>query len=144
MQSINWDKTDSTPTEDIKRGMEIMHPHRTIAHDCHEQARIDRSKALLENAARHEMTLGKFCSYLGRLNSAWEAGGGFEGARERLKFAESFLAEQKRQKNAKTLSQCWDDLRKATRWVDFVWWSMEIIKKILKALTRITNKSTGA
>lgn len=103
--------------------------------DTYKQIRINKRNTMIKDAERRRMTLEEFQSYLAYLKDAREAGGGFEGAKERLKFAESLLAKQKAQRETmidKTLSQCWHDFIKATKWDDFVWWSMKIIKKILK------------
>lgn len=93
---MNWNKSDSTPIEDIKRAEELM--------------KNNTGRTMLPPSLEIQ-------------GDKWE----------------QILIERMKDER-KTLSQCWDDLRKATRWVDFVWWTLNIIKRILKALTRITRR----
>lgn len=67
-------------------------------HDHNEAAAIGKRLMIQEAAERHGMTLKEFARYRAELRWAWENGGGNEGAKERLKFAEDYLAKAKGEK----------------------------------------------
>ena len=53
--------------------------------------RMDRERYNRKSAKALGMTQEEFAHYKARLRQNWEEGGGWEGARERLAFAEDYL-----------------------------------------------------
>ena len=65
-----------------------------IAHSAQEQMEQDKAQHMLEKAGRLGISVQELASRGIQLKLAWDAGGGFKGARARLRFAKSFLAKE--------------------------------------------------
>ena len=63
-----------------------------IACSAQEQMEQDKAQYMLEKAGRLGISVQELASREIQLKMAWNAGGGFKGARARLRFAKSFLA----------------------------------------------------